>query len=352
MAFHDAHRPLRDLLGALERAGLLVEAVREPVPDAAHVAAHPGAARYRERPIFLHVRALKPRIDQPRLIDPVADASLTSRCAARSMDRHGASPSAHRRRRRPPRSFTSAAEELHLAQSAISQQIRRLETELGVEVFRRSSRSVEVTPEGRLLVEHAHRVLAEVDHMHSELRGAHRPAARPAARSAACTRPARTTSPRSWPTSARAPRRRRSTWSRTPPDALLAALREDALDCATPRRPRRARRRVRRDAAVRGGVRRRAAGRPRRCSQRPHVTFDSSRPRTSSPTATTPRCGAAWSATMERARARAAQRVRLHRDGRGPRAGQQGPGRRGHAALGRRGARPADRAAARSGPSR
>ena len=67
------------------------------------------------------------------------------------------------------RSFTRAAEELHLAQSAISQQIRRLETELGVEVFRRSSRSVEVTPEGRLLVEHAHRVLAEVDHMHSEL---------------------------------------------------------------------------------------------------------------------------------------------------------------------------------------
>jgi DNA-binding transcriptional LysR family regulator len=67
------------------------------------------------------------------------------------------------------RSFTRAAEELHLAQSAISQQIRRLETELGVEVFRRSSRSVEVTPEGRLLVEHAHRVLAEVDHLHSEL---------------------------------------------------------------------------------------------------------------------------------------------------------------------------------------
>ena len=65
MVFHDAHRPLRDLLGALERAGLLVEAVREPVPGDAHVAAHPGAARYRERPIFLLVRAVRPPIDQP-----------------------------------------------------------------------------------------------------------------------------------------------------------------------------------------------------------------------------------------------------------------------------------------------
>jgi DNA-binding transcriptional LysR family regulator len=67
------------------------------------------------------------------------------------------------------RSFTKAAEELHLAQSAISQQIRRLEAEIGVEVFRRSSRSVEVTEEGRLVLDHAHRVLAEVDDLHSQL---------------------------------------------------------------------------------------------------------------------------------------------------------------------------------------
>lgn len=67
------------------------------------------------------------------------------------------------------RSFTKAGDELHLAQSAISQQIRRLEAELGIEVFRRSSRSVEVTQEGRLVLAHAQRVLAEVDDLHSEL---------------------------------------------------------------------------------------------------------------------------------------------------------------------------------------
>jgi DNA-binding transcriptional LysR family regulator len=67
------------------------------------------------------------------------------------------------------RSFTKAAEELHLAQSAISQQIRRLEAELGIEVFRRTSRSVEVTAEGRLVLAHAHRVLAEMDDFHNQL---------------------------------------------------------------------------------------------------------------------------------------------------------------------------------------
>jgi DNA-binding transcriptional LysR family regulator len=67
------------------------------------------------------------------------------------------------------RSFTKAAEELYLAQSAISQQIRRLERELGVEVFRRTSPSVELTAEGRVILGYAQRVLAEVDGLHSEL---------------------------------------------------------------------------------------------------------------------------------------------------------------------------------------
>jgi len=66
-------------------------------------------------------------------------------------------------------SFSRAAEEQHLAQSAVSQQIRRLEQELGVEVFRRSSRSVELTPEGEVILGYAHRVLREVDGLHSEL---------------------------------------------------------------------------------------------------------------------------------------------------------------------------------------
>src|SRR3954464_10579030 len=68
--------------------------------------------------------------------------------------------------------FTRAGEELYLAQSAISQQIQRLETELGIQVFRRtrkSGRSIEVTDEGAVVLAHARRVLAEVDDLHNQL---------------------------------------------------------------------------------------------------------------------------------------------------------------------------------------
>ena len=67
------------------------------------------------------------------------------------------------------RSLTKAGEQLYLTQSAISQQISRLEQELGVEVFRRTTRSVELTDEGRVILGYAERVLAEVDGMHGEL---------------------------------------------------------------------------------------------------------------------------------------------------------------------------------------
>jgi DNA-binding transcriptional LysR family regulator len=66
-------------------------------------------------------------------------------------------------------SLTKAGEELYLSQSAISQQIRRLELELGFEVFRRTSRSVELTAEGQVILSCAQRVLAEVDGLQDEL---------------------------------------------------------------------------------------------------------------------------------------------------------------------------------------
>jgi DNA-binding transcriptional LysR family regulator len=66
-------------------------------------------------------------------------------------------------------SLTKAGEELYLSQSAISQQIRRLELELGFDVFRRTSRRVELTAEGRVILGCAQRVLAEVDGLHDEL---------------------------------------------------------------------------------------------------------------------------------------------------------------------------------------
>src|ERR1700712_5654750 len=58
--------------------------------------------------------------------------------------------------------FGKAAQRLHIVQSAVSQQIRRLEHELGVALFDRSTRTVRLTEAGHRLIPHAQRVLAEV----------------------------------------------------------------------------------------------------------------------------------------------------------------------------------------------
>jgi DNA-binding transcriptional LysR family regulator len=59
--------------------------------------------------------------------------------------------------------FTRAADELHVAQQAVSQQIRALEATLAVILLRRSSRKVELTPEGEVFLADAKRVLAASD---------------------------------------------------------------------------------------------------------------------------------------------------------------------------------------------
>ena len=59
--------------------------------------------------------------------------------------------------------FTRAADELHVAQQAVSQQIRALEATLGVTLLRRSSRKVELTPAGTVFLTDAKRVLAASD---------------------------------------------------------------------------------------------------------------------------------------------------------------------------------------------
>jgi DNA-binding transcriptional LysR family regulator len=59
--------------------------------------------------------------------------------------------------------FGHAAIRLHMAQPPLSQQIRRLEQEIGYPLFLRSSRSVRLTPAGKALIERARRTLQKVD---------------------------------------------------------------------------------------------------------------------------------------------------------------------------------------------
>ena len=70
--------------------------------------------------------------------------------------------------------FGRAAERLHMSQSPLSRAIRELERELGLVLFVRTTRRVELTPAGVALLERGRRALAEVDLAVDEARRAAR----------------------------------------------------------------------------------------------------------------------------------------------------------------------------------
>ena len=60
-------------------------------------------------------------------------------------------------------SFTRAAEEISVSQSSLSQQINKLEGELGIRLFDRTTRKVRLTPAGTDFVRHINSVFLELD---------------------------------------------------------------------------------------------------------------------------------------------------------------------------------------------
>jgi DNA-binding transcriptional LysR family regulator len=66
-------------------------------------------------------------------------------------------------------SFTRAAEQLHVAQSAVSAQVRALESELKVELFTRTTRRVALTEAGELFLTRCRRVLDELGGARTDL---------------------------------------------------------------------------------------------------------------------------------------------------------------------------------------
>ena len=67
------------------------------------------------------------------------------------------------------RSFSRAAETLYVSQSSLSQQIAKLEKEIGYPLFQRTTKYVQITEEGTRFLAQAKKVLAEYDALHAQV---------------------------------------------------------------------------------------------------------------------------------------------------------------------------------------
>ncbi|MFB9275211.1 LysR family transcriptional regulator [Cohnella cellulosilytica] len=67
------------------------------------------------------------------------------------------------------RNFSRAAEKLHIAQPSLSQQLSKLEKELGVLLFKRSTNSVELTHAGDVFVKKAQQIIDMTDQLRREM---------------------------------------------------------------------------------------------------------------------------------------------------------------------------------------
>ena len=66
--------------------------------------------------------------------------------------------------------FTRAAQRLHLTQSAVSHQIRRLEEQVGRPLLCRTTRSLTLTEDGNDFLQHAERILTSLDALNQRFR--------------------------------------------------------------------------------------------------------------------------------------------------------------------------------------
>lgn len=67
------------------------------------------------------------------------------------------------------KNFSRAAEKLHLAQPSLSQQISKLEKEIGVRLFERNTNSVQLTYAGSLFVEKSQKILDMIEQLNQEM---------------------------------------------------------------------------------------------------------------------------------------------------------------------------------------
>ncbi len=64
-------------------------------------------------------------------------------------------------------SINKAAEEMHVAQPNLSRVVKEMEADLGIRFFHRSSRGMQLTPDGESFINQARKILEQVDEMES-----------------------------------------------------------------------------------------------------------------------------------------------------------------------------------------
>jgi DNA-binding transcriptional LysR family regulator len=67
------------------------------------------------------------------------------------------------------KTLTQAAEHLHISQPALSTMLKKLEAELGLALFDRTKNRITLNEAGALTLQHAERILQEVDHLKTSL---------------------------------------------------------------------------------------------------------------------------------------------------------------------------------------
>ena len=69
------------------------------------------------------------------------------------------------------RSMNEAARRLFISQPSLSSAIKELETEIGIDLFRRTNRGVSVTPEGEEFIGYARQVVEQYQLIRIQIRG-------------------------------------------------------------------------------------------------------------------------------------------------------------------------------------
>src|SRR4051812_40345580 len=67
------------------------------------------------------------------------------------------------------RNFSRAAKKLHLAQPSLSQQIMKLEKELGIQLFERRPGDLQLTYAGERFIDQASKILDQVEQLKQEM---------------------------------------------------------------------------------------------------------------------------------------------------------------------------------------